>query len=197
MAPLSWHLQLLMPTDQLLTLAPMLRSLPVALVFDHFARVAPSQCGQAAHTLVLDLLESGRAWVKLSGGYLVSATCSTEGTFTFGNYADGAYDDEVLELLDLSSRRHLLPAIVVPGSHHAPLTKTAATETGLLEGTPIVLGPMDVPATLMGGGGVAHGPQGLRNVGCSVLGSTGMHGWSTQGLGRIRPSATTSDKERP
>jgi len=78
MAPLSWHLQLLMPTDQLLTLAPMLRSLPVALVFDHFARVAPSQCGQAAHTLVLDLLESGRAWVKLSGGYLVSATCSTE-----------------------------------------------------------------------------------------------------------------------
>lgn len=117
------------------------------------------------------------------------ATCSTEGTFTFGHYAHGAYDDEVLELLGLSSRRHLLPAIVVPGSHHAPLNQTAAAETGLLEGTPIVLGPMDVPATLMGGGGVAHGPQGLRNVGCSVLGSTGMHGWSTQGLERIHPSA--------
>lgn len=78
MAPLGWHLQLLMPTDQLLTLAPMLRSLPVDLVFDHFARIAPAQCGHPAHALVLDLLQSGRAWVKLSGGYLVSASSSTE-----------------------------------------------------------------------------------------------------------------------
>lgn len=117
------------------------------------------------------------------------ATCSTEGTFTFGNYKDGAYDDQVLELLGLSSRKHLLPAIVVPGSQHAPLSAQAAGETGLLQGTPVVLGPMDVPATLMGGGGVALGPQGLRHVGCSVLGSTGMHGWSTQGLQRIVPSA--------
>ena len=117
------------------------------------------------------------------------ATCNTEGTFTFGNYAHGGYDEDVLELLGLSSRRQLLPTIVVPGTHHAPLTRSAAAETGLLEGTPIVLGPMDVPATLIGGGGVAQGPLGLRNVGCSVLGSTGMHGWSTLGLDRIHPSA--------
>ena len=77
-APLGWHLQLLMPTDQLLTLVPLLRSLPVDLVFDHFARIAPAQSGQRAHALVLELLHNGRAWVKLSGGYLVSATLSTE-----------------------------------------------------------------------------------------------------------------------
>ena len=77
-APLGWHLQLLMPADQLLALEPVLRGLPVPLVFDHFARISPSQCGQAAHTLVLDLLRSQRAWVKLSGGYLVSPTASTE-----------------------------------------------------------------------------------------------------------------------
>ena len=117
------------------------------------------------------------------------ATCNTEGTFTFGNYLNGAYDAEVLELLGLSGRQYLLPQIHVPGSSHALLTRAAAQETGLLQGTPVVLGPMDVPATLLGGGGVADGPEGLRNVGCSVLGSTGMHGWSAQGLQRIHPSA--------
>ena len=78
MAPVGWHLQLLMPAEQLLALGPMLRQLPVPLVFDHFARITPSLLGQAAHTLVLELLHSQRAWVKLSGGYLVSPTASTE-----------------------------------------------------------------------------------------------------------------------
>lgn len=72
-AALGWHLQLLMPIDLLLTLAPLLRRLPVDLVFDHFARIPPAQVGQhPAHALVLDLLRGGRAWLKLSGGYLVS-----------------------------------------------------------------------------------------------------------------------------
>ncbi|MCX7659767.1 MAG: amidohydrolase family protein [Caldimonas manganoxidans] len=78
-APLGWHLQLLMPVDQLLALAPLLRRLPVDLVFDHFARIATTQAGQhPAHALVLDLLLGGRAWLKLSGGYLVSATHSVD-----------------------------------------------------------------------------------------------------------------------
>ena len=77
--PLGWHLQLLMPVDQLLTLAPLLRSLPVDLVFDHFGRIAPSQCGtHPAHALLLELLAGGRAWIKLSGGYLVSPCASVE-----------------------------------------------------------------------------------------------------------------------
>ena len=78
-APLGWHLQLLMPVDQLLEMALLLRRLPVDLVFDHFARIAPAQAGQhPAHALVLDLLRGGRAWLKLSGGYLVSATHSVD-----------------------------------------------------------------------------------------------------------------------
>lgn len=72
-APLGWHLQLLMPVAQLLALAPLLRGLPVALVFDHFGRLSPEQCGtHAAHDLLLRLLVEGHAWVKLSGGYIVS-----------------------------------------------------------------------------------------------------------------------------
>lgn len=78
-APLSWHLQVLMPIETLLDLEPVLRKLPVDLVFDHFARISPAQCGRhPAHALVLGLLRSQRAWVKFSGGYLVSPIASTE-----------------------------------------------------------------------------------------------------------------------
>ena len=78
-APLGWHLQLLMAPDLLAAQAPVLRRLPVPLVFDHFGRIAPQQAEQhPAHALLLDLLQSGRAWIKLSGGYIVSASHSVE-----------------------------------------------------------------------------------------------------------------------
>lgn len=72
-APLGWHLQLLMAPDLLASLGPVLRCLPVPLVFDHFGRIAPAQAGtHAAHALLLQLLADGKAWIKLSGGYIVS-----------------------------------------------------------------------------------------------------------------------------
>ncbi|MBL0419261.1 amidohydrolase family protein [Ramlibacter sp. AW1] len=78
-APRGWHLQLLMPVAQLAQLSTLLRSLPVELVFDHFARLGPEQPhSHPAHRLVLDLLSAGRAWIKLSGGYLVSPLRSVE-----------------------------------------------------------------------------------------------------------------------
>jgi predicted TIM-barrel fold metal-dependent hydrolase len=78
-APLGWHLQLLMPPERLLGMAPLLRRLPVPLVFDHFGRIAPQDhVTQPAHALLCALLGEGRAWVKLSGGYLVSPLRSVE-----------------------------------------------------------------------------------------------------------------------
>lgn len=78
-APMGWHLQLLMPLEQLAALAERLRALPVELVFDHFGRVTPDLCGRhPAHALLLELLEARRAWVKLSGGYLVSPDHDTD-----------------------------------------------------------------------------------------------------------------------
>ena len=72
-APLGWHLQLLAPPDVLAALASRLVQLPVPVVFDHLARIAPSQAGtHPAHRWVLRMLDSGRAWVKLSGAYIVS-----------------------------------------------------------------------------------------------------------------------------
>jgi predicted TIM-barrel fold metal-dependent hydrolase len=77
-APLGWHLQLLMPLDTLAPLASLLRSLPVDVVFDHFGRIPPNLGEQhPAHELLLALLHERRAWVKLSGGYLASPTGSS------------------------------------------------------------------------------------------------------------------------
>ncbi|MFD2753877.1 amidohydrolase family protein [Comamonas terrae] len=78
-APLGWHLQLLMAPELLASLAPVLRRLPVPLVFDHLGRIAPQQAGRhPAHALLLELLQAGRAWIKLSGGYIVSPQRSVE-----------------------------------------------------------------------------------------------------------------------
>jgi D-galactarolactone isomerase len=73
-APLGWHLQLLAPPALLPDLGDRLLRLPVPLVLDHFGRIAPNQAGGPAHALVLRLLDAGRTWLKLSGGYIVSPT---------------------------------------------------------------------------------------------------------------------------
>ncbi len=72
-APLGWHVQLLMAPDLLAQLGDVLMRLPTPVVFDHMARISPTQAGtHPAHQRVLRMLAAGRAWVKLSGGYLVS-----------------------------------------------------------------------------------------------------------------------------
>jgi len=95
-----------------------------------------------------------------------------EGLFTFGNPRTMAYDRRVLELLGIADLERLLPPLVDGRRENAPLTAAAAQATGLPEGLPVVLAPMDVPSTALGAGLLAPG----RSVGCSILGSTGMHG---------------------
>jgi predicted TIM-barrel fold metal-dependent hydrolase len=63
-----------MPPSQLLDNAKLLADLPSQLVFDHFGRIPFSDgTTHAAFAIVARLLESGRAWVKLSGAYLNSS----------------------------------------------------------------------------------------------------------------------------
>jgi len=107
-------------------------------------------------------------YFKLTGE---RATDPSEGVFTFGDYRSRAYADEVLDLLGLSSLRRLLPPIVDGTRHHAGLRPEAARATGLRAGTPVVLAPLDVLCTGLGAG--LYDPA--RNVGCTILGSTGMH----------------------
>jgi predicted TIM-barrel fold metal-dependent hydrolase len=72
-APLGWHLQMNMGGEQIVAMADLLRRLPTPLVFDHLG-VPPLPAGIAhpSHAILRGLLDSGRAWVKLSGAYLNS-----------------------------------------------------------------------------------------------------------------------------
>ncbi len=113
-APLGWHLQLLMAPELLVAQASVLRQLPVPLVFDHFGRIAPAQVGRhGAHALLLDLLQRGRAWIKLSGAYIVSALHSVE--------------DPALDAL-AASYLHCAPERVLWGSDWPHATASAGVQ---------------------------------------------------------------------
>ncbi|CAN5410460.1 FGGY-family carbohydrate kinase [soil metagenome] len=99
------------------------------------------------------------------------ATDASEGTFTFGDFRTRAYDDAVLESLEVTRYRHLLPPMVEGTEHHAPLWAEAAAATGLLGGTPVVLGYVDVMCTGLGAGLYDR----ENRPGCTIVGSTGMH----------------------
>ncbi|OQM76374.1 FGGY-family carbohydrate kinase [Manganibacter manganicus] len=99
------------------------------------------------------------------------ATDPSEGTFTFGDFRSRSYADDVLEFLGLKSHSRLLPPMVEGTTEQHRLSSVAAQETGLLEGTPVVLGYVDMMCTVLGGG--LYDPNG--DVGCTVIGSTGIH----------------------
>ena len=73
-ADLGWHVQLHMEGEQIVEYAEMLRRLPCPIVFDHLARL-PTGVGvkHPAYGIVCDLLQRGRAWLKISGAYLNTA----------------------------------------------------------------------------------------------------------------------------
>jgi D-galactarolactone isomerase len=66
-APLGWHLQLNLTAPQYVEQQALLLKLPAVLVIDHMAQI-PGQEGvkSAAYATLRRLLDSGRAWVKVS-----------------------------------------------------------------------------------------------------------------------------------
>jgi erythritol kinase (D-erythritol 1-phosphate-forming) len=107
-------------------------------------------------------------YLNLTG---VRTTDSSEGTFTFGDFRTRRYVDAILEALDIAELRPLLPPMLDGSEATHPLTAEAARATGLRPGTPVSLGFLDVLCTGLGGG--LYDPT--RAVGCSIVGSTGMH----------------------
>ena len=99
------------------------------------------------------------------------ATDPTEGSFTFGDFRRRAYAPEILDALGISEFAPLLPPMVDGVTTWHPLTAEAGAAVGLAAGTPVVLGSVDVVCTALGGGLYSEG----RELGCSVIGSTGMH----------------------
>ncbi|SDB24644.1 FGGY-family carbohydrate kinase [Bauldia litoralis] len=101
----------------------------------------------------------------------VRATDPSEASFTFGDFRDRRYSDTVIAALGLDARRHLLPEIIDGAQETRPLSADAAEATGLLAGTPVSLGYVDMVMTALGAG-VHTGDAGAA---CSTIGSTGVH----------------------
>ncbi|GLS88182.1 carbohydrate kinase [Cypionkella aquatica] len=125
------------------------------------------------HAQLLDAAEvvlHCKDWIylNLTG---VRATDPSEASFTFGNFRTRAYDDSVIDALGLSHRRKLLPEIIDGSQITHPLTAEAAAQTGLLAGTPVSLGFVDMVMTALGAG--VH--TGAAGAACSTVGSTGVH----------------------
>jgi erythritol kinase len=106
-------------------------------------------------------------YLNLTG---LRATDVTEGVFTFGDFRTRCYVPEILDWMEIAKRRYLLPDLVDGTRTTHGLTEAAAKETGLPIGLPVSLGSVDVACTALGAGLYEPG----RNVGCSVVGSTGM-----------------------
>lgn len=69
-ADLGWHVQLHLRADQIVQAADILKHLPTTLVFDHMARLPqPEGTRHPAYGIIMDLIEKGRTWVKISGPY--------------------------------------------------------------------------------------------------------------------------------
>ncbi|MEA2782970.1 MAG: hypothetical protein QOK29_4514 [Rhodospirillaceae bacterium] len=107
-------------------------------------------------------------YLRLTGERVTDVS---EGTFTFGDFRSRRYVPEILEQLELTGRRNLLPEMVEGSRQTHPLGPEAARVTGLPAGLPVSLGYVDVVCTALGAGLYEPG----RAVGCSILGSTGMH----------------------
>ena len=99
------------------------------------------------------------------------ATDPSEASFTFGDFRTRGYSDTVIEALGLTAQRHLLPDIIDGSQTTFPLTASAAAATGLLAGTPVTLGYVDMVMTALGAG--VH--TGHPGAACSTIGSTGVH----------------------
>ncbi|MEA2914108.1 MAG: hypothetical protein QOJ15_6189, partial [Bradyrhizobium sp.] len=70
---LSWHVQIYTRTAVIAGLKDHLAQMPFPVVVDHFGRGNPGQGpGQADFVALLDLIKSGRVYVKISGAYRVS-----------------------------------------------------------------------------------------------------------------------------
>jgi erythritol kinase len=98
-------------------------------------------------------------------------TDPAEGTFTYGDFRTRQYSDEVIDILGLADLRHLLPPMLEGTTHWHALTSEAARATGLVAGTPVVLGYLDVPCAALGAGVLERS----ASAGCTIIGSTGMH----------------------
>ena len=94
-------------------------------------------------------------WVlfRLSGQIATDPSCgSSSGLFDLRNKT---WSGELIARLKLPEQ--IFPPVLAPGSVLGEVTSTAASQTGLLKGTPVVVGGADTQLALLGSGGVKAG----------------------------------------
>jgi erythritol kinase len=99
------------------------------------------------------------------------ATDPSEATFSCGNFRKRRFDTETARLIGIPDLIRLFPEIVDGVAETHPLNAAAAAQTGLPEGVPVSLGYVDVICSALGAGLYDPAPD----VGCTIIGSTGMH----------------------
>jgi erythritol kinase (D-erythritol 1-phosphate-forming) len=107
-------------------------------------------------------------YFRLTG---MRATDPSEMAFSCGNFRTRRYDPETARMIGIADLGRLVPSIVDGASLTHPLGAAAASETGLPAGVPVSLGYVDVICNALGAGLYDHAPE----VGCTIIGSTGMH----------------------
>ncbi|MCB1327997.1 MAG: amidohydrolase family protein [Maritimibacter sp.] len=74
-APLGWHVVLHLDAEDIASVTPFLKSMPVPIVIDHMARIPAGDGIAGAHfAAVARLLEDDKFWIKLSGSERLSAS---------------------------------------------------------------------------------------------------------------------------
>ncbi len=66
-----------------------------------------------------------------------------------------AWSSEILERFDIPA--HILPPVVLPGTRVGAVTAAAAAQSGLLAGTPVLVGGADTQCSLLGAGAIDAG----------------------------------------
>jgi len=111
----------------------------------------------------LYFLDVGGYLLNRCTGRMVSDWTSASGTGLFG-LKSKKWDDLLFRLF--SAPRAKMPPLVRPDEQVGPLTREAASDLGLLAGTPVVAGAGDVPAAAVGSGAVGVG-EGHASIGTS------------------------------
>ena len=103
-------------------------------------------------------------WIayKLTGSCQVDPT---EASVMPGSGEGRSYSEEMIDLFGLRPWRHLFPPVRPSQAIAGELHAEAAQTTGLRQGTPVVVGAGDVPASAVGLGAVEPG------VACTLLGT--------------------------
>ena len=72
-ADIGWHAQINAPADDLFANRAVLGQVPCQIVFDHLGRLPqPAGIQHPAFGMICDLMHKQKAWVKLTGAYILS-----------------------------------------------------------------------------------------------------------------------------